>query len=238
MRVAFVPRSTEIKPLFWRFVYQLFTLPKYASGGRLTWCIEHVFSCRLRCDSTRAYLLQISNTRVIPCQNFIGVWGVCEVCVRCVWGVCEVCVRCEVGVRWVWGVCVWEVWMCGCVDVWMCACVDVWMFVDVCGCVWMCVDVCGCVWMCMDVYGCVWMCEWMCEWVCEWVWMGVNGCEWVWMGVNGCGWVWMGVDVYYTPKKTLLTWLTVIVVKTLMVVFKIWKTKIESSSVCGVPLYT
>ena len=37
MREAFVPRSTEIKPLFWRFVYQLFTLPEYASGGHVTW---------------------------------------------------------------------------------------------------------------------------------------------------------------------------------------------------------
>ena len=33
MREAFVPRSTEIKPLFWRFVYQFFTLPEYDSGG-------------------------------------------------------------------------------------------------------------------------------------------------------------------------------------------------------------
>jgi len=68
--------------------------------------------------------------------------GVCVVCV-CVCG-CVCCV-CEC----VCGVCVWEVWVCGCV--WACGCVCVSVCVCVCGvCVW-----CVCVW-------CVCMCPCLC----------------------------------------------------------------------------
>ena len=42
MRVALVPRSAEIKPLFWRFVPQLFTFREYANGGLLSWSFHHL----------------------------------------------------------------------------------------------------------------------------------------------------------------------------------------------------
>ena len=64
-----MPRSTEIKPLFWRFVYQLFTLPDYASGGHVTSSYSmFIFPVLCYGDSARfiSTLLILGDTRDVP----------------------------------------------------------------------------------------------------------------------------------------------------------------------------
>lgn len=84
MRVAFVPRSTEIKPLFWRFVKQI--NPPYAvdnlgdSGQKgapsTTCCIvphQHVQHTRLELAPSPKFKGKVPMTR--GTRQFVTEWG-------------------------------------------------------------------------------------------------------------------------------------------------------------------